>query len=205
MANISGRSKLTPSPWVSRLIKIILGFLWFIRNTSIGSFVIVTIIIVIQKQQGGSRILERGGPKLRAKPEMKRGEGSGEGLGEPLPRKFLKIWNDNRAIWCTIFGVKFNHFKSMSAAIKSTLISVEWNYKTNIPQSVPSLNRRIISQSHINNPTYRLQCQLELQPCTAARVAGEAFRQQAFSCSMCWGSTDPMLSDSTLAASCIYV
>ena len=27
----------------------------------------------------------------RAKPEKKRGEGSGEGAREPLPRKFLKI------------------------------------------------------------------------------------------------------------------
>ena len=165
----------------------------------------------VPTSRGGSRILERGGSKTEGEariegakrprigrspirgqsPRWSGGRGLGRGLGEPLPRKFLKIWNDNRAIWC-IFGVKFNHFKPMSAAIKSTLISVEWNYKTNIPQSVPSLNRRIISQSHINNPTYRLQCQLELQPCTAARVAGEAFRQQAFSCSMCWGSTDPI-------------
>ena len=33
----------------------------------------------------------RAKPEPRAKPEKKRGEGLGRGLGEPLPRKFQKI------------------------------------------------------------------------------------------------------------------
>ena len=33
----------------------------------------------------------RAKPESRAKPEIKRGKGLERGLGEPLPRKFLKI------------------------------------------------------------------------------------------------------------------
>ena len=50
----------------------------------------------------------------RAKPEKKWGRGLGRGLGEPLPWKFLKLWNDKRAIWC-IFEVAVNHFNPTSA------------------------------------------------------------------------------------------
>ena len=30
-------------------------------------------------------------PELRAKPEIERGRGLGRGLGQPIPRKFLKM------------------------------------------------------------------------------------------------------------------
>ena len=44
-------------------------------------------------------------PKIEAQIKGKvhdRGKGSGEGLGEPLPRESLRIPTWNRAIWCIV-------------------------------------------------------------------------------------------------------
>ena len=83
--------------------------------------------------RGGSRILETGVQNLRAKlesrersaremraksesrtkPKKRRGRGLGRELGEPFPRKFLKIQFDSGAIWY-IFGASFNHLNPKS-------------------------------------------------------------------------------------------
>ena len=41
-----------------------------------------------------------GPPLFWAEPEIERGRGLGRGLGEPLPRNFLKIHTRNHTIWC---------------------------------------------------------------------------------------------------------
>ena len=127
----------------------------------------------------------------------------------------------------------------MSAAIKSTLISVEWNYsiiplyrssgdheeyfnisefrynrssfvltlcpaglqielryKRNFDISEFDISRIMLYKTNILQSKqknyqpepyqHRLQCQLELQPCTAALVAGAASRQQASQRTPCW-------------------
>ena len=48
----------------------------------------------------------RAKPESRMKPEKKRRRGLGRGLGEPLPRKFLKNETWNHSFWC-IFEANF--------------------------------------------------------------------------------------------------
>ena len=50
----------------------------------------------------------RAKPEPRAKPEKNRGRGLGRGLGEPLPRKFLKNQTWNQSFWCIFEAIIWN-------------------------------------------------------------------------------------------------
>ena len=50
----------------------------------------------------------RAKPEPRAKPENNRGRGLGRGLGEPLPRKFLKNQTWNHSFWCIFEAIIWN-------------------------------------------------------------------------------------------------
>ena len=50
----------------------------------------------------------RAKPEPRANPEKKRGRGLGRGLGEPLPRKFLKNQTWNHSFWCIFEAIIWN-------------------------------------------------------------------------------------------------
>ena len=75
------------------------------------------------------------------------GRGLGRGLGEPLPRKFLKIKTLNRSFWCIVD----TKIRTISQVRHSTLILL---FKIIVPMST-----RLVTDS-VLNPTVRLEAML---------------------------------------------
>ena len=52
--------------------------------------------------RGSKRLRFEGGDQIEGEAWEKAEEGSGEGLSEPVPRKFLEFRTSNRYIWCMV-------------------------------------------------------------------------------------------------------
>ena len=58
--------------------------------------------------EGAKRPRIEGEARTEGEAREKAGEGSGEGLGEPLPRKFLKNRTWNHSFWCIFEAIILN-------------------------------------------------------------------------------------------------
>ena len=76
--------------------------------------------------EGAKRLRFEGEARIEGEARERAGEGSGEGLGEPLPRKFLEFRTSNRSIWCIVEkGIrKYSTYSPTNHRINNSICNV---------------------------------------------------------------------------------
>ena len=96
------------------------------------------------RSQNAARSLNWGHNPKRGQSPRVSGEDLGRGLGEPLPRKCLKIFTWNRAIWCIVNNVRKILFSYPYAVMANLAIEREWVWRGGSVSPFPDKVRKFI-------------------------------------------------------------